>query len=370
VPSAEEVRRVFDNLSTGDISAAIDELVGCLGVKEDRSRWDLLTLLGNKNTQACVQEIATQLGLPIQITLAYVPNDLGPADTRGFRSNSLSRTDWTGHGVDGITAQVCIPSSLPLFGSSALSGYSITVRVSENCFEHGATFIAVMAHELSHVLLRSLYHPQQDSELHTDLVPILLGFGECVREGRRNIHHSTEGGRTTTRTTTYGYLTDEQFEFACKKTAEILQRHTADKTRLVALIKDAQLKLRKAKANLGAFRDYLAYLDRNLTTKIKEQDAHRIVQFHTWNYTSDWEKAIANTELELDSICIFVRTLNHYTSSTVERLREHKIGLDRASETLDQVMKAIAVDLRVVRSNAGLIFRLRRAIRRFNPKTD
>ena len=119
---------MFEKLSTEDISIAVDDLIGSLGVREETNCLSLLALLEKKDTQRCVQEIATRLGLPILISLSYVPKDFSPTDT-GFQSSSLSRTDWTGHGVEGITAQVSIPSSLPLFGSSSLAGYPVSVRV-------------------------------------------------------------------------------------------------------------------------------------------------------------------------------------------------------------------------------------------------
>lgn len=353
---------MFEKLSTGDISIAVDELIGCLGIKEETACLDLLALLGKRDTQRCVQEIAVRLGLPIRISLSYVPKEFRPAGAGGFQSSSLSRTDWTGHGVDGITAQVSIPNSLPLFGSSSLAGYPISVRVSENCFERPETFVAVMAHELSHVLLRSLCHPNKDSELHTDLVPILLGFRDCVRRGRKNIQHTTTAGRTTTHTTTYGYLTDQQFEFACNKVTGILKPHECDKQHLLALTKDVHRKLHRVKKGLASFRDCLLYLDTHLTANIREKDAHRIVQFHMWGYTRDWESSITQAGIDLEVTVAFVRTLNHYTSSTIEQLKERTLSLDLQSERLDQLEEAIARDVKTLRRHVGLIFRLRSAI--------
>jgi hypothetical protein len=360
--------RLFDKLSTEDISIAIDELIGSLGVKEETSSLSLLALLEKKDTQGCVQEIATRLGLPILIRLSNVPKDFRPTDT-GFQSSSLSRTDWTGHGVEGITAQVSIPSSLPLFGSFSLAGYPISVRVSENCFERPDTFVAIMAHELSHVLLRSLRHPHEHSELHTDLVPILLGFGGCVRRGRKNIRTTTTNGRTTTHTTTYGYLTDEQFGFAHSKVRGILQRHESDKNRLLTLIRQVQHKVQRANEGLVSFRTYLQHLDEHLSARMRAKDAHRIVQFHTWGYTRDWEIDIAKAKINLEQTGAFVLTLNHYTSSAIDKLKEHTSSLDLESKRLDQSEEAIARDVKTLRRNVGLIFRLRNALWSPKPKS-
>lgn len=150
---------------------------------------DLVALFRKKHIEECVQEIAGRLDLPIRISLS----------TGGFRSSASARTDWTGRGIEGITAQVLIPQHLPMFGTSALQGYSIRVRVSENCHAHPDAFVAIMAHELSHVLLASLYSPL-DSELHADLV---LGFRDAVRRGRKTIESTASGNTTTTRTITF-----------------------------------------------------------------------------------------------------------------------------------------------------------------------
>jgi hypothetical protein len=195
---------MFDNVANDDISTAIDELVAFFGVKEETACQDLLRLLANGDAERCVQQIASRLGLPVEIKLSYVPKDFKPGDTNAFDTKQLARTDWTGRGVEGITAQVAIPEALPMYGTLALEGYPILVRVSENCLECPATFIALMAHEMSHVLLRSVMHPQKDNELYVDLVPILLGFGDIISSGRKTIESTPSGHVRTIRTTTYG----------------------------------------------------------------------------------------------------------------------------------------------------------------------
>lgn len=205
---------MFDGMRNEEIAIALDGLISCFGVKEDISPDALYDLLEKNDTEGCVQEIARLLELPIRISLSYVPKDYRPDNANSFRSSSLSKTDWTGRGTEGIIAQVSIPPHMPMYGTSSFQGYSISVRVSENCSSHPETFVAIMAHELSHVLLAALMSPYKDSELHTDLVPIILGFRDAVRMGRKRIESTTSGNTTTTHTTTYGYLTDSQFEYA------------------------------------------------------------------------------------------------------------------------------------------------------------
>jgi hypothetical protein len=350
---------MFGNLSNEDISTAVDKLITCLGIKEETPFSDLLALLRKKDTQGCVQEIATRLGLPIRISLSYVPKDFRPGNTDRFRTSALAQTDWTGRGIEGITAQVSIPQHLPMFGSSGLQGYPIPVRVSENCHEHPETFVSIMAHELSHVLLASLWHPEKDSELHTDLVPIILGFRDIVQRGRKTVQSTTSGDVTTTRTTTYGYLTDSQCDFACSHVMGILKSHKCKKNRLIELVEKLHRKLHMATRYLARFRDYLGYLDMHPVRKMRQDDARRVVQFHAWDYTRNWEIGITQVRTSVETAERFVRPLSHYTSSAVEQLEEHAKSLGLASEQIDQVTEGITGGVRTLRRYVPLLYRLR-----------
>lgn len=351
---------MFDKLSNNDICTALDELIICFGVKEEMPFHDLVALLRKKDTEGCVQEIATRLGLPIRISLSYVPKDFRPGNTDGFRSSALARTDWTGHGIEGITAQVSIPQHLPMFGTSGLQGYPIRVRVSENCHAYPETFVAMMAHELSHVLLASLHHPQKDSELHTDLVPIMLGFGDIVRRGRKTIESTTSGNTTTT--TTYGYLTDSQFDFAYSHVTGILKRHQRDKKRLLELVEQVQRNLKKGSQSLVTFRDYFRYLDRRPPERMRSDHAQRVVQLHAQDYSREWENRITDVRTIMDGAKSFARAVSHYTSSAVEQLKTHTWELELASDQLDQVIEAITKDKKILRRYVGFFYRLRRTL--------
>lgn len=353
---------MFDRLSNDEIINALDELITCLGVKEEIASHDLVALLRKRYTEGCVQEIATRLGLPIRINLSYVPKDFRPGNTDRFRSSALARTDWTGRSIEGITAQVSIPQHLPMFGTSGLQGYPIQVRVSENCHAHPDTFIAIMAHELSHVLLASLWSPHKDSELHTDLVPIILGFRDVVQRGRKTIESTTNGNTTTTLTTTYGYLTDSQFEFACNHVTGLLHRHSHDKKRLLKLVEQFQRKIEKATRSLAAFRYYFRYLDSHPPKRMRKEHAERVVQLHGEDYTREWESRITAVRKSMEIAEAFARPLNHYTTGAVENLRTHTRVLELASDELDQVAEAIAKDGRILRKYVSFIYRLRRAL--------
>jgi hypothetical protein len=355
---------MFERVSNDEITSALDELMSVLGIAEEIPVYVFVVPLRKKDTEGCVQEIATRLGLPIRIRLSYVPKTPRPGDTDGFRSSALARTDWTGHGIGAITAQVSIPRWLPMFGTRDLQGYPIQVRVSENCHAHPYTFVSTMVHELSHVLLASLRSPRKDSELHTDLVPILLGFGDVVRRGRKTIEVSTRGNITTTRTTTYGYLTDAQFEVACDHAAGLVKQHAGNKKRLLQLAGETDRKVREAGRALATFHDYLEYLDNRRPRRMKKEHAQRLVELHGRDCASEWQGRITAARKRIEGAEAFVQPLNHYTSGRIAQVSSHTRLLELASDELDQVTDAVINDNRILRKYVGFLHRLRRALSR------
>lgn len=219
---------MFETLTNDDVGAALESLLPILGVKSEPSRATLVSLLRRRKVQECVVAIASHMGLPIAINLTYVHAGYTPGDSDRFKSTQLTKTDWRGQGVGGIVAQVRLPNNLPIYASSNLVGYPVHVRVSEDCHDTPDTFIGIMAHELSHVLLRTLRHPRDTDELYTEIVPLLMGFSSIVLRGREVIRSSSDGFTTTSRTMKYGYPTDSQFQFARKRVRDILKQVRAD----------------------------------------------------------------------------------------------------------------------------------------------
>jgi len=354
---------MLDKVSNKEISNALDNLIACLGVKEEIDSHDIDTLLRNQDMEGCVQNIATLLGLPIRVTMSYVPKGSKPSNTNRFRSSALVETDWTGSSIEGITAQVCIPENLPMFGMLGLQGYPIQVRVSEDCHAHSDTFVAIMAHELSHVLLASLRSPYKDSELHTELVPIILGFREVVSRGRKKIKKTTSGNTTTTQTTTYGYFTDSQFEFVSDYVTGLLQRYSQDKKRLLKVVEQIQSKLRVATRSLVTFREYFRYLDIQRPKKMCKEHAERLVQLHEQDYSLEWENLITAVMKSMEFAEAFARPQTHYLPSAVEHIKSQIRIIEEASKKLDFVTEAITKDEGMLRKYVGIIYRLRRTLR-------
>ena len=348
---------MFDKISNEEIALALDELIIFLGVKEEMSYQNLVALIRKREMEECVQQIARMLDLPIRIDLSYVSKDYRRGKTDGFRSSALVETDWTGRGNEGITAQVSMPEHIPMFGSAGLQGYPIKVRISENCNAFPEAFIAVMAHELSHVLLASLWSQHKDSELHTDLVPIILGFRKVIERGRKTVESNTEDDVTTTKTTNYGYLTDAQFGFAYSHVEGILRHHQNNKKILLNLISQVRRNLFKVAKSIERFNKYIGYIDRHPTKKMNQKDAHSIVLFHTPDYVREWENSIAKAKTSCERIKSFAKTVSHYTSDVIQNIGQDRQNLELNLAEIRKLNEAIDRDVRLLRRYVGFFYK-------------
>ncbi len=347
---------MFDGLSNSHIRRAIDELADCLGVREDIDGRDLVELLRKGDAQACVQKIASQLGLPVCVTLVRIPRAFQPGHAPRFQTNAPVRTDGTGRGREGIIAQIVVPGNLPSFGSPALNGWPIQVRVSDDCYDDPQSFVTIMAHELSHLLLASLHLADTSSELHAELLPLLLGFRNIVRQGRMTVRVMPNGTAIEIR---YGYLTDPQFKFAFEYVGSILERRRRHKMRIARAGAHLRHKIVVAERALAALKNCLRCLDAHRPMTMGADDARRIVQFHSWEYTYAWYTTIKQARNTLDKAERFIKCLSHYTPTVVEQLERYARQFEASAERLSQVTTTMLRDARVIRQYLPLFHKLR-----------
>jgi len=345
-----------NNISNEYLTKAIDELVNTLGVKEEPSAMELLKLIRIKDINQCMKNIAEHLGLPIALKLSYVPDDYVP-DVCKFQSKELSRTDGKGRGIEFITAQVLIPATLPSYGTSALINYPINVMVSENCHEQPETLISVMAHELSHILLHSLRHPQMDNEIYTDIVPIIFGFSKIIEKGRKVIETNTDGIITRTTTTSFGYLTDNQFIFASNKINNILGKRRSEKSIVLNMISVLDKSVKVVLKKLFIFRKLRDYLCENRYKKIKKRDGYKIVSFYSPDYTYNMESVIRDSKNAVREARMFCIDRNHYTNTTITMFNKHNNELSLLVEQINSQLSLIKDDVNVLKRNVGILYR-------------
>ena len=364
----------MQGISNEYIKNAIDELVGSLGIKENIPTETVLRFMSAGKTKECVETMADYLGLPVAVDLQYVPatyqRPSSPGGNGGirFESNALARTDSAGRGVEGITGQVCIPGTLPFFGTPELRGFRLTVRISDNCRRHPLTFMAIMAHELSHVLLHSLWHTEKSNEIYTDLAAMVLGFCEIMNTGRKVVKTEDHGSYTQTFTTTYGYLADEQFYFARRRVNSILEderarwRELANRTseRLASCRKQVH-QHRRVFCELNKL---IECLDRNpATRKIKREHALKLVEVHGPHYVDELASTLTCNETKLKEVELLYsdtfREPCHYTPSRFDSLREFNDSLYALASASASDCRLVSNDVVALRGCVGFLERLK-----------
>jgi len=304
----------MDNIDNEYIGNAIDELINFVGIKEEVSIESLLKPLYAGNVKGCVGKIANYLGLPVAINLLFSDK---------FESSALTTTDRNGRGIEGITAQVLIPSYLPFYGTSELKDFPITVKVSHNCKNYPTTFIALMAHELSHIVLHSLWHKEKDNEIYTDLTAMLLGFSEVIRKGRKVVETREKFASIETITTTYGYLSDIKFYFAYNKISDIREETINLNKKLLKKLTTYRRQLSSYKKELFLFSKFLEYLDKNRNKRIKKEDAPKLVLFHQLDYTNKFTGVARSNEerlKEIDGLCVGLINSTHQKLNSLKKL--------------------------------------------------
>ena len=304
------------------ISNAIDELVGFLGIKENIPAESVLEPLHNGKTKECIEKIANHLGLPITVNLII---------SESFESRDLVTTNDAGQGTEGITAQVSIPSGLPFYGTSAMQSFPIQVKVGGDCRRYPQTFVAIMAHELSHIVLHSLWHREKNNEIYTDLAAMLLGFAVVMRMGRYAVETTQIGvAWEQTTTTRFGYLADDQFEFAFHRVNAILKTSRTAfntvRTKIIRTLTTYKKQLDLYRKMFYEFNKLIEYLDKNPGKKIRKEDAPKIVEVHSLNYGQRFVSVLRINEKKLREVELlysgwFKDGQYHYSTQRLDSLR-------------------------------------------------
>ena len=348
------------------ISHAIDELISLLGIKEDVAIDTILEPFSAGNIKGCTENIANYLGLPIVVSISYVPGKYQRNSHDRFDSSDLATTDSSGRGVEGIIAEVSIPSYLPLYGTPGLKGLPISVKISDNCLRYPEAFMAIMAHELSHIVLHSLLHKEKDNEFYTDLTAMILGFSLVIICGRKNVETKSvqtknyglfSESTTETLTTTYGYLSDEQFNFAFNKIDKILEKCTDSKEKLTKKLITYRDLLSSYKKELFKFNEFVKFLDKNQSKRIRSEDSAKIVEFHQLDYAERFTVVIRNNEEKLKEINDFCEGLVHYTLPRLNLLQKFDEEIDTLVSDIKRELDLLNNDVNTLKKYASFFYK-------------
>lgn len=354
------------NIDLKYISNAIDGLISLLGIKEDIPIKILLKPFRAGNIKESIETIANYFGLPIVVNISYVPATYQRDSRDRFESSALATTHGSGRGVEGITAQVSIPSYLPLYGTSGLQGFPISVKISDNCQRHPETFMAIMAHELSHIVLHSLWHKEKNNEFYTDLTAMILGFSRVLKNGRKVVETKSVQTKnyvlysesiTETLTTTYGYLSDEQFNFAFNKINKILKKSIDSREKLLKKLTTYRNLLSSYKEELFRFKKFLEYLDKNRSKRIRSEDGAKIVAFHQLDYIKRFTVVIRNDEDKLKEINDYCAGFTHNNHIRLNSLQKFHDEIDTLISDLRREFDLLNKDVNTLGKYAGFFYK-------------
>ena|GEM_PF-4830181 len=184
-------RRAVHYKNRRDIREKIDKLIPVIGLQSNKPiNYSKEIYDRTRDIRECINFIAKGMGLPIEIKLTYLPPK-----------------------VNDNIAHVEIPEVMPIWGSPELIGYPVrmTIKLNIESIKY-QTFVLVVVHELSHVVLKLFKQELTFDEISVDLVPLLLGYAPIVEIGRTEYNNLFAVGAVERKI--YGYLDDDQFNTA------------------------------------------------------------------------------------------------------------------------------------------------------------
>jgi hypothetical protein len=350
-------------VSNSYIKKALDELMPLFGVRDyedevftlsdcgDTSK--LRMLIAQGQTKEAVSEMASQFNLPVAFRI--IP-------TNKFQSKHLVKTDHEGHSIAGITAQVMIPSNLPLYGTAKMKDFPIDIRVSKNCAKKPEVFICVIAHELSHVLLYSMRHPEKENEFYTDLIAMLIGFRKIMKSGRKVVKkHTTYSGQvqtTHTNITTYGYLSDDNFDFAYAKIEEYLRLQKAIEEKLLLSTQESKVLIANARKQILLFNAYLEGLHKHETQNMSSHDAQKINTFRLPSHNDALSRSIGKVGRLANQSALLTEAGKAYTAKDMKKISKSSKQLSEASKNLASQYARLKNDVRLLEKHTGFFKRI------------
>ena len=317
-------------MTTLPVREYIDRLDALFGVRDPVDRERLFELHRRGQLEQLAAAIANELTLPVGIRLTVT------SERARFHSHHLARTDGRGRGVEAIEAQVIIPTDLPLFGSAALRAYPITVLIMPTFADADpATGVTILAHELSHVLLYALRYPDRENEVFTDLLPLVFGFSDVVRHGRK------------VSTSTFGYLSDSDFTAALDRVDSLLADRNNRKHQLKAQIIALEAAIGRVAADLAQFSDLRQHLDTR-PGRIHGRDAARLVAIHAPDYIGEIERALRQAREVAMNADSFLGTLSRYPREVVGQLDTHSLLCSSVASRVDGARLTLRRDITLI----------------------
>ena len=188
------------------------------------------------------------------------------------------------------------------------------------------SFALIMAHEISHVFLYSIRHPQKNNEFFTDFTAITHGFHDVFYNGRKlndvnkKFNWFTNTTTTSTQTTTYGYLNDNQFAFVSKKILYALKKNREQENIFFKVIKRNEKITAKHGAILLRFKNFFELITQNLNKKISGKDGKIITHLFEPGYMEEIDLLFNSYSSKLEDAQKLYENNFNYTAKRTEKI--------------------------------------------------
>jgi hypothetical protein len=350
-----------NEVSKDYLENAIKRLDEDLGIKKEADHKEIVDKIKTGDKKKAINLIARQLDLPIKLNILTVSQNRGDSlKSKGVNFQSTSLTRVKSHkekGAEGIAAQVEIPSNLPNYGSTRLIDFPINVKVKKS-IKHPSAFAVVIAHELSHVLLYSQDRDYKNNEFYTDLTVLMLGFRNLYREGREITKTKKERTHNKvirkTRTTTYGYLNKNQFNFSIKKIDTILAEKKNKKETLIKKLNKTKKRLTSYKRLVYRFNNFFQHLKTNCNTKISQGDINKISKFYYSNFSKNLQEEIEENEEKVNGMLEFCEKVNHFDSRRMKKINSQLNKVDSLLHSLTKKINSLHNKVKPLKRNTNL----------------
>jgi hypothetical protein len=149
-----------------------------------------------RNHVECVKIIRKQFGLGVRINIRRIDDNFQDSHIH-FSTKGFLKYRYDSRSV----AAVILPSRTPIYGSHEFKAMTIPMIIKESLFRRGCeAFMCGVGHEMSHIILYSLYNEYRESEVATDILAMMMGFSEIGKSGSGEV----------------GYLKREEFNAVYK----------------------------------------------------------------------------------------------------------------------------------------------------------
>lgn len=352
------------------INSALYNLVDMLGISEPVEENIYVTLVEKRDYNECIEMIAKQYGLNCKFNIKIVPKGYKKGKSY-YKTTGLVETHEDKKSPS-ITAQIIIPGNLPMYGDPKFKNVTLDVLVEEVCSEYPEAFIAIMAHEAAHLLLAALQHPQSENEVYADLIPLILGFGDIVRTGRKSekvIDEKYDPYLNKTvksiETTTYGYLNKEQFYFAYNRTNEILWSFKEQIIKVIDISDELADKICEIKDAIKKFEVLLSDVAKHGKKNISFENGSAIVEFHKTGYLDEFFIKIKSSEIIQKKAIKNYGNVMHYNKKTIENLDGARRELVTAQNKLNIALSDINGNIDILQNNLRVGHKLATLLRSF-----